>query len=398
MQLEHGIGYALLHLQTGREAIIGWLKTQGVEAKSSEAGQIATQVIIAAGGLLASGMFADRATLNLLGEMAESHAEVSRDGKRLAKAIPDRSKHVNTVRQHFAEREKRSFGFWNRLDYFLERSVFRAGLRVQCPICGYQNWLDLDAISYRPTCTRCLNGFAFSQSPAQLDNVDWFYRVVGPFAAPDFARGGYAVALTLRCLADPHDTEVTWSTGLELETLNCEVDLMAWYRGSRMLDDERDEPQFVVGEAKSFGRNAITAESITNLKKVAGRFPGAIMVVSSLREIDDYSPEEIVRLRELAQWGRSSLHEGSPRNQLIVLTATELFARHGIFQAWEDVNPKNKVHASIDPQDLDALAQLTQQRYLGLLPYWEEQMQQRSLPAQRQRLLALIRAALNRGT
>src|SRR5438128_1434470 len=45
----------------------------------------------------------------------------------------------------------------------------------------------------------------------------------------DFARGGYAVALTLRCLAEPHDTEVTWSTGLELQPLNCEVDLMAWY-------------------------------------------------------------------------------------------------------------------------------------------------------------------------
>lgn len=397
LQVEHGIGYSLLHLHTGREAIIGWLKVQGVDAKPSEAGQIATQVIFAAGGLLASGMFADRATLNLLGDMAESHAEISRDGRRVAKAIPDRSKHVNTVRQHFADREKRSFGFWNRLEYFLERSVFRAGLRVQCPVCGYQNWLDLDAISYQPTCTRCLNGFAFSQSPAQLDHVDWFYRVVGPFAAPDFARGGYAVALTLRCLAEPHDTEVTWSTGLELEPLNCEVDLMAWYRGSHMLNDERDEPQLVVGEAKSFGRNAITAESITNLKKVAGRFPGAIMVVSSLREIGDYSPEEIVRLRELAQWGRSSLHEGSPRNPLIILTATELFATHGIFQAWKDANPKDEVHASVDPWDLEALAELTQQRYLGLLPYWEEKLQQQNLPLQRRRLLVLIRARAQQG-
>jgi hypothetical protein len=397
LELEHGIGYSLLHLQTGREAIIGWLEAQGIEAKPSEAGQIATQVIVAAGGLLASGMFADRATLNLLGKMAESHAEISRDGKRVAKAIPDRSMHVNAVRRHFAEREKRSFGFWNRLDHFLERSVFRAGLRVQCPICGYQNWLDLDAISYRPTCTRCLNRFAFSQLPAQLHNVDWFYRVVGPFAAPDFACGGYAVALTLRCLAEPHDTEVTWSTGLELESLNCEVDFMAWYRGSHLLNDERDEPQLVVGEAKSFGRNAITAESIANLKKVAGRFPGAFMVVSSLREIGDYSPEEIVRLRELAQWGRSSLHEGLPQNPLIVLTAVELFAQQGIFEAWKDANPNDEVHPSVDPQDLETLAQLTQRRYLGLLSYWEEQMQQRSFPAQRQRLLALIRARAQQG-
>lgn len=392
LELEHDIGYSLLNLQTGREAMIGWLKSQDIEAKPSEAGQIAMQVIIAAGGLLASGMFADRATLNLLGKMAESHAETSRDGKRVAKTIPERSQHINRVREHFADREKRSFAFWNRLDYFLKRSVFRAGLRVQCPICGYQNWFDLDAINYRPTCTRCLNGFDFSQSPTQLHKVDWFYRVVGPFAAPDFARGGYAVALTLRCLAERHETEMTWSTGLELEPLNCEIDLMAWYRGSHMLNDERDEPQVVLGEAKSFGRNAITAESIANLKKVAEQFPGAIMVVSSLREIDDYSAEEIGRLRELARWGRSSLHEGSPRNPLIVLTATELFAPHGIFQAWKDANAKDEVPAHVDPRDLEALAGLTQRRYLGLLSYWEEQMQQRSLPAQRQRLLALIRA------
>jgi hypothetical protein len=121
------------------------------------------------------------------------------------------------------------------------------------------------------------------------------------------------------------------------------------------------------------------------------------MIVSSLREIGDHSPEEIVRLRELAQWGRSSLHEGSPRNPLIVLTAVELLAPYGIFEAWKDADPKDEVHASVDPRDLEALAELTQQRYLGLLPYWEERMQQGSLPAQRQRLLALIRARAEQG-
>jgi hypothetical protein len=65
---------------------------------------------------------------------------------------------------------------------------------------------------------------------------------VGPFAAPDYARGAYAVALTLRALADRRDAEVTWSTGLSLEQLNCEIDFVAWHRGGRFLDDERDEP------------------------------------------------------------------------------------------------------------------------------------------------------------
>ena len=270
------------------------------------------QVIAAAGGLLPSGMFADRQTIGLLSDMAESRAELSRGGKRVAVTIPDRSKHMNTVRQHFDERAKRSFGYWNGLDYFLERSVFRAGLRVQCPICAYYNWFDLDAISYSPTCTRCLNQFPFSQSPADLHDVDWFYRVVGPFAAPDYARGAYAVALTLRCIAGYRDTEMTWTTGLNLQPLNCELDFAAWLRSSTILNDERDEPLLVIGEAKSFGKNAINEDAVLGLRKVADRFPGSIMVVSSLREIGEYTAEELQRLRDLALWVAERPTKDSP--------------------------------------------------------------------------------------
>jgi hypothetical protein len=371
---QQAIGYSLLKAQDSREAIIGWLKTQGIVAQPSEEGQIAAQVIAAAGGLLPSGMFADRKTIDLLSEMAESRAELSRGGKRVATTIPDRSKHINTVRHHFDELEKRSFGYWNRLDYFLERSVFRAGLRVQCPICAYHNWFDLAAVSYSPTCTRCLNQFAFSQSPKDLHDVDWFYRVVGPFAAPDYARGGYAVALTLRCIAGHHDTEMTWTTGLNLQPLNCELDFAAWLRSSAMLNDERDEPLLVIGEAKSFGRNAINEDAVLGLRKVANRFPGAIMVVSSLREISEYTADELQRLRDLALWGRRQVYEGQPINPLVLLTATELFARHGISDAWKKGEASEAVSNYIHPADLHTLAELTQKRYLNLPRFWEERM------------------------
>jgi hypothetical protein len=336
LQQQHGIGFSLLRPQDGRAAIIDWLKTQGIDAQPSEEGQVAAQVIAAAGGLRGSGMFADRKTIDLLSEMAESRADLSRGGKRVATMTPDRSKHINTVRQHFDERTKRSFGYWNGLDYFLDRSVFRAGLRVQCPICAYHNWFDLDAISYSPTCTRCLNQFDFSQSPKDLHDVNWFYRVVGPFAAPDYARGGYAVALTLRCIAEFRETEMSWTTGLNLRPLNCELDFAAWHRPSRMLNDERDEPLLVIGEAKSFGKNAISEDAVIGLRKVADRFPGAIMIVSSLREIGDYTADELQRLRDLALWGRREVYHGQPTNPLVVLTATELFARHGIRDAWKE--------------------------------------------------------------
>jgi len=289
---QYTIGYSLLRPIPGRKAMIEWFEMRGINAVPSEAGQVAAQVISSAGNLLACGMFADRETVQLLNSMAESHSEQRREGKPVRRVAPDRAKHRDEIKQHFAERAKRSFGYWNSLEYFLERSVFRAGLRVQCPTCAYYNWFDLDAIGYNLNCSRCLNEFRLSQAPHDLASFEWFYRVIGPFAAPDYVRGGYAVALTLRCIAERHESELTWSTGLELKELGCEVDFAGWYRrGSRLFESEREEPVFLVGEAKSFGLNAINKQSIDNFRLVAEQFPGSIMIVSSLKPIADYSPK-----------------------------------------------------------------------------------------------------------
>jgi hypothetical protein len=152
----YSTGYSLLRPVGGRDALIGWFKSNGVDAYPSEEGQIAGQIILAAGGLGSCDMFADSETLSLLNGMAENYAERSRQGRVVLTTNPDRAKHVDVVRQHFDQREKRSFGYWNKLSYFLECSVFRAGLRVQCPTCAYYNWFDLDALSYVLTCNRCL--------------------------------------------------------------------------------------------------------------------------------------------------------------------------------------------------------------------------------------------------
>lgn len=379
LRKEHDIGYSLLELQTGRGAVVGWLKTHGIDAEPSEEGQIATQVIKAAGGLMASGMFADRETIELLGEMAEGHAYLSRNGRQVLASTPARSKHINQIQQHFTAREKRSFGYWNALKYFLKRGVFKAGLHVQCPTCGNQNWLDLESISARPTCSRCLNEFEFSQAPEHLQKVKWFYRVIGPFAAPDYARGGYAVALTLRALSSDHDSETTWSTGLKLNQLNCELDFIGWHRRAGTGHAERNEPSLVVGEVKSFGRAAINDEVIATLKNVGSRFPGAIMVASTLRQAGDLSLSEIGRLRKLALWGRRDTKDGQPINPLIILTGTELFSEHNISHSWKKEDGE-ETHPSYDFSNLHTLAELTQERYLGLPPRWYEPSERHAPP------------------
>lgn len=388
---EHRIDYSLLRPENGRDAMVGWLKSQGIEAEPSPEGQVAAQVIAAAGGIAQAGIFADRKTIELLGEMAENHAEVSRGGKRVISTVPDRAKHVRTIKDHFDARAKGASGLWNGLERYLRANVFRAGLRVQCPVCQYQNWYDLDSLTYRPTCTRCLNQFDFAQAPEALNRVNWFYRVIGPFSAPDYAGGGYAVALTLRTLVHPNHAEMTWSTGLRLQPLNREVDFIGWHRHGGILDDERDEPLLVFGEAKSFGRGAFDAETIGGLKQVAERFPGAVMVVSSLRTISEYMPEELTVLRDLALWGRREVFRDHARNPLIVLTGTELFADYGIFQAWQQ-HDGERVHPVYDESDLHELSDLTLGRYLGMQGYWAERFAERSLSHQRARLTRLIKA------
>jgi len=387
------IGYSLLRPQKGRDAIIEWFKTKGISARPSEEGQVAAQVIAAAGSLTACGMFGNRQTIVLLNEMAEGHTTRVRDGVRITTNTPDRSKHINTISQHFAKRAKGRY--WNELDQFLKQSVFRAGLQVKCPTCAYHIWFALDAIGYSPTCSRCLNQFKFSETPAALHDVNWYYRVIGPFAAPDYARGGYAVALTLRSLAPRYDSEMTWSTGLALEEPNCEIDFFAWCRPSRRLSDERDEPLILIGEAKSFGRESFDPKAIASLKKVAERIPGALMVVSSLRDIAEYAEPEILRLQELATWGRRSTHRGRPCNPLIVLTATELFAQVTIYEGWKgkDGQPDELVkYPSTDPSNLYEMSELTLRRYLHIESFWDAQARAYNLPLQRSRLVGLLAA------
>ena len=240
---------------------------------------------------------------------------LNRSGKRVAATTPDRSKHMNTICQHFDERSKRSFGYWNALDYFLERSVFGAGLRLQCPVCAYYNWFDLDTISYLPKCARCLNNFNLSfEGPSQCELVLSSSRsLCCARLCPRWLcrRAHFAVHQRFPLHRGDMGDRAT------LRPLNCEVDFIAWHRSREILNDERDEPLLVIGEAKSFGRNAINEDVVVDLRKVADRFPGAIMIVSSLREIKDYTAEELQRLRELALWGRRDVFQGQARNLLI---------------------------------------------------------------------------------
>ena len=68
-----------------------------------------------------------------------------------------------------------------------------------------------------------------------------------------------------------------------------------------MGSDEVDEPLLVLGEAKNFGIGSINDEAIDSLRTVAERFAGAVIVVSSLRAIQEYG-ESIESAPRAARW------------------------------------------------------------------------------------------------
>ena len=106
---------------------------------------------------------------------------------------------------------------------------------------------------------------------------------------------------------------------------------------------------------------------------LAEAFPGSILVFATMKE--ELCQEEIIRIKELAEWGRE--YDPEKRQTLapvIVLTGTELFTTGSLTNSWKSKGGKHKDMAkriSQGKSNLRILANFTQHLYLGLelLPY-----------------------------
>jgi len=219
-QQHKGIG-EYVQLQLGRTAFIEWFAGHGIKAVPSDAGRVAEQIIRAVGGLHSCAMFAEEPVIKLLDDMAATRVLRTKGSGAIEEThFPDRAAPLQRWQAVLNPKNKKGRMPWITLEKFTERSILRAGLEVKCPHCAQWNWFDLKSIDYTLVCSRCLKEFLFPQGAADLNRLRWLYRVIGPFATPDFARGGYSVALALRIFAhgiSVGDHRVTWTTGLELD-------------------------------------------------------------------------------------------------------------------------------------------------------------------------------------
>ena len=346
------------NLVDGITAFSQWFKVNKIPSTLSDAGRATQQII------------------QTLGSCREVFYIAHRDVIKFLNII---SKRLTKTTSHETFQEKLGKGV---LETLVERKAIELGLNLKCSKCSEWNWYSLVQLNYSLTCSLCLRQFDFPV----VDSIDkkrskWAYRLIGPFAQPNYAKGGYASALAIRFFANVigeiDRSEVTWSSGQEL-TLptgkKVEVDFMLWYQRSQFF--EPDHPtETVFGEAKSFGKAAFKKSDVDNMKLLAQRFPDSILVFATMREGTELSKGEINRIKKLAAWGREyDKEKGQTRAPVIVLTGTELFTAYSLEDSWKEKGGKHKtliesprVRARID--NLRVLADLTQELYLGMPPY-----------------------------
>jgi hypothetical protein len=216
---------------------------------------------------------------------------------------------------------------------------------------------------------------------------------VGPFSVPDYGRGSYGALLTLRLIArfnSSHD-EMTFATAmtLDFDGRQVEVDLFALRRDER--HDLVVAPEMIIGEAKSVGKGQlIKARDLAQLKAAATKLPGAIIVISVLR--DHFLPAEKRILESFVKWGRRLNAEREPTNPVVLLTSNELMFDFHLSTTWEHLGGEHAKFGNYEcTRNMRAVADATQQIYLGLPSFGElrrSQLEKRMERLKQQQLAA----------
>ena len=343
-------------LVDGTTAFNQWFEANKVTAILSDAGRAAQQIIQTLGGCWGVSHLAHKSVIEYL--------------NKISKRPVTKTANYQAFQDELGE---------EIFEALVKRKVVELGLKLKCSKCSEWNWYSLTQLDYSLTCGLCLRQFDFPiVDPIDKKRSKWAYRLIGPFAQPDYAKGGYTSALAIRFFANVigeiGESEVTWSSGQEL-TLptgeKIEADFMLWYQRENTFEINHPT-ETVFGEAKSFSKAAFKQDNVDNMKLLAETFPGSVLVFATMREGTDLSKGEINRIKKLAEWGREYDQKSEQtRAPVMVLTGTELFSAMFLEESWEEKGGKHEALIQVwkGHNNLRLLAELTQELYLGMPPY-----------------------------
>ncbi len=372
-------------LMSGEQAVASSLDRLGINAKLSEPGHIAKQIIDHLGGIRGIYLLKNERTLMMLNEMAGGIRRKGTDGA--SEEIFDRrSRSVKDWTDLISRLKTQKMAPNITLQNFTDKGVIQLGLRTTCPNCKSTNWHSLSIADYSLNCERCRRDYRFPQANLQKQNGNWSYRAVGPFAVPDFARGSYGALLALNVIGSMGMSmcRMSFSTAMSLtfDGIEAEADYVAWWTSDR--SEQNIPPELVVGEAKSFGRGDLLKESdFTKLRAIARKIPGTTFVISVLR--DHFTKNEKVLLKKFSIWCRRGSEQDRPLGNVVLLTSRELFFEFSLDATWRDLGEPYAtfVERYRNTHTLKGLAEATQSIYLGLPLFYEDMDAKLKIRAQR---------------
>ncbi len=366
----------------GTTAFNQWFNDNQIPATRSDGGKTTEQIIQTLESLKQGVSYlANEDIIKLLNEMANSATKTAH-----YKEFENKINNAIT----YEKLKKQTF------DKLVKHGAVELGYELKCSKCNSKNWYSVKELDYVLTCDLCQKQFNFPITTPLGEHSRWTYRVVGPFALPNYASGGYAASLAIRFFADViggfDKAEITWSTGQELDlpsSEKVESDFMLWYRRKEIWPVERtffasglpnfgiEKPtETLFGEAKSFGKpgeEVFKQDDIEKMKLLAEAFPCSIFVFATMRDAADLTKGEIERIRKLAEWGREYDGERKQtRAPVIVLTGTELFTIGSLSSSWKEKggqHEKLSERVSLGIPNLRILADITQYLYLRMSPH-----------------------------
>jgi len=377
----------------------GWQKIE-----LSPPGKIAKQLINHLGGVGRISILSTRGIVSLLGKMAgnnralsevkgevvkleklvssSKHKGLDKKLERLGKILDEKTDNLESANKSLSfdklkeevgkisSQQKRRFpispeGVLHRL---IESGVFNFGVELVCPVCSKKSWYSLEEASKKPKCPRCLKKFDLPVQTPKKD-IKWSYQISSPFSEPGLAQGAYSVLLTLHFFSALLSASTTpiLSFNAVKDGKELESDLGILFKKSRF--SETDEIIPIFAECKSLN-NRFKKRDIERMVFIGEEFQGSVLVFATLRE--SLTPKEKQLITPLVQKYRKNWMKGKPRNQILILTATELFSDEDFPTSWELSGKKYEKFAKNGRWvDLNTLCDTTQQLYLDAIPFWD---------------------------